>query len=98
MITLHDMFYESQFVIVKVIRVEVYNKSQPVTLSLEPNEVYKEFSHLWFNENSIVSVAIQQREDHGYTVDIGLDNCRCFLPFDEIEEFRDVGKFILQKM
>ncbi|XP_055612693.1 protein RRP5 homolog [Uranotaenia lowii] len=61
-------------------------------LTLDPSELHSEFNPQSLVVGLVLCATIQEEEDHGYQMDVGIKNVRAFLPTENIQNNRiDVG-------
>lgn len=77
--TLADIFRIGQVVCAKVAKIDSASKVN-VELSLQPHDIQADFKHNTVKKNMILSVAIAERQEHGYVIETGIKNLRGFLP------------------
>lgn len=61
-------------------------KGLHVECTINPREIFDSKSHIWFKKGMLVWASIQSVLDHGYEVNIGVKNCRIFLPKKNVVE------------
>lgn len=84
---LTDHFTTGQIVCVKVMKVDQTSPgSINVELSLMPHEVQSDYRHNQIKKGMILSVAIAEKQDHGYIIETGVKNLRGFLPLEKVGE------------
>lgn len=78
---LTSLFTIGQVVCVKVMKVDTTksNKIQ-IELSMQPKDIQTDFLHQTVTSNLILSVAIAERQEHGFVLETGVTNLRGFLP------------------
>ncbi|CAH0594506.1 unnamed protein product [Chrysodeixis includens] len=75
-VELDKMFRLGQYVAVKVLEVQGVS----VMLSMMPQHVNGQKTHADLQKGSLIQAAVSSVEDHGYVMDVGIDNTRAFLP------------------
>ena len=80
-------FKGSTYSYTKILRVSRDETSTLVNLSTNPCDVNQTMMY-----DQLVWGAIADKSDHGYMVDIGVRNCRCVLPFKQVEADTEYGK------
>ncbi|XP_077285962.1 ribosomal RNA Processing 5 [Arctopsyche grandis] len=84
--TLEEIYKVGEYVSVKVISVTKEEYKVTIGLSMLPKDVNVGVSFLNVREGDIVRGAVESIEDHGYVIDIGISNCRSFLPSKFVEK------------
>ncbi|XP_055641261.1 protein RRP5 homolog isoform X2 [Toxorhynchites rutilus septentrionalis] len=70
-------------------------KDRKLELTLDPSELHSEFNHKHLVEGLILSATIEEEEDHGYQMDVGMKNVRAFLPAQSLNKNKtEVGSNI----
>lgn len=87
------MFHIGQFVPVKIIGFEEKDKGVHVNCSMNPRDIFEGKSHIWFKKGMLIWACIQSVLDHGYEVNVGVKNCRVFLPSKNVDEGVTLSKF-----
>ncbi|CAG9825023.1 unnamed protein product [Phaedon cochleariae] len=82
---LTKMFQIGQFIMVKVVNVEHGEKNVLVECTMNPREIYSERSHSDFKKGLLVWASVQSVLDHGYELNVGVKNCRVFLPSKNVD-------------
>lgn len=85
--SLRQIFTPGQSVAVKVISIDANDKFR-IGLSMMPQDVNNQLSHSSLVTGMILWGAISSKEEHGYVVDLGIQNSRAFLS----KAFIDDGK------
>ncbi|XP_026743218.1 protein RRP5 homolog [Trichoplusia ni] len=75
-VELDKMFRLGQYVAVKVLEVQGVS----LMLSMMPQHVNGQKTHVDLQKGSLIQAAVSSVEDHGYVMDVGIDNTRAFLP------------------
>lgn len=84
---LTDHFAIGQIVCAKVKKVDQTSPGNIVVeLSLMPSDVQEDHRHNQMRKGMLLSVAIAEKDDHGYVIETGVKNLRGFLPFDKVPE------------
>uniref|UniRef100_A0A1Q3EWU9 Putative rrna processing protein rrp5 n=1 Tax=Culex tarsalis TaxID=7177 RepID=A0A1Q3EWU9_CULTA len=61
-------------------------------LSLDPKELHSELNHKHLVEGLVISATVEEEEDHGYQMNVGIRNVRAFLPAKNVRNNRmEVG-------
>ncbi|KAL1374784.1 hypothetical protein pipiens_001641 [Culex pipiens pipiens] len=61
-------------------------------LSLDPKELHSELNHKHLVEGLVISATVEEEEDHGYQMNVGIRNVRAFLPTKNVRNNRmEVG-------
>lgn len=81
---LSDLYRVGQIVCAKVMKIESTKKVN-IDLSLQPKDIQSDFKHNGVKKNMILSVAIAERQEHGYVIETGIHNLRGFLPLKNAE-------------
>lgn len=76
-----DLFKIGQVVCAKVMKINTTktNKIQ-IELSMQPKDIHLDFQHQHVSKNMLMSVAIAERQEHGFVLETGVNNLRGFLP------------------
>ncbi|KAF6768282.1 hypothetical protein AHF37_05206 [Paragonimus kellicotti] len=64
-------------------------------ISLNPKLVNKDISKKYLRMRTIFTGAIQTEEDHGYTIDSGINGVQCFLPYEGLHKKFPLGSLVL---
>lgn len=78
-VQLSDMYSIGNLVRCKVLN---YEKKR-LYLTIDPNEVNRNLNSSNLEEDMIISGAVKTKEDHGYTIDLGISNITAFFPTKE---------------
>lgn len=62
-----------------------YNEGKRFTLTLDPKELHSEFSCKHLVEGLVLSATVEEEEDHGYQMNVGIKNVRAFLPTQNVK-------------
>lgn len=62
------------------------NDLHKVTVSLSPKDIQADWIHAQLQKGVIVTAAVSSKEDHGYVMDVGIDNARAFLPNENVDK------------
>ncbi|XP_013135735.1 PREDICTED: protein RRP5 homolog [Papilio polytes] len=73
---LNEMFRPGQYVGLKVLEVEGRN----VMMSMMPQHVNAGRLHTELHKGALLQAAVSSVEDHGYVMEVGINNTRAFLP------------------
>ncbi|XP_058447929.1 protein RRP5 homolog [Malaya genurostris] len=55
-------------------------------LTLDPKELHSELNHKHLVEGLVLSATIEEEEDHGYQMNVGIKNVRAFLPLAKVRK------------
>uniref|UniRef100_A0A182P930 S1 motif domain-containing protein n=1 Tax=Anopheles epiroticus TaxID=199890 RepID=A0A182P930_9DIPT len=92
--TLADLYEVGQLVYMKVIDIETQRKF--IYLSLNPSELHSQFEPSQLVPGLILAATITTKEDHGYTMDVGIRNVSAFLPSKNLNQNPDdVGRNLI---
>ncbi|XP_041761607.1 protein RRP5 homolog [Anopheles merus] len=80
--TLGDLYTVGDLVYMKVLR-KVKDRRQ-IYLTLDPTKLHSDFKPAQLVEGLVLAATITVKEDHGYTMDIGVRNVRAFLPQEHL--------------
>lgn len=84
---LTEIFSVGQIVCAKVKKIDQTSPSNiSVELSLIPSEIHEDFRHSSVKKGMILSVAIAEKDDHGFVIETGVKNLRGFLPLEKVVE------------
>lgn len=61
--------------------------SHKVLLSLNPSDINREKSERILEENVVLVGAVKSKEDHGFSVDLGIEGVTAFLPFKRVTSY-----------
>uniref|UniRef100_A0A182M0M1 S1 motif domain-containing protein n=1 Tax=Anopheles culicifacies TaxID=139723 RepID=A0A182M0M1_9DIPT len=87
--TLNDLYRVGDLVYVTLLSKE----SSRLTFSLKPNDLHKSYVTSQLVPGLVLSATIVRKEDHGYSMDIGVRNVRGFLSDESLGQNRDdVGR------
>lgn len=86
---LKKMFHKGQLIPVKVLQVEERERGIHVECTINPRDIFNGKSHNWFKKGMLIWGSIESILDHGYEVNIGVKNCRVFLPSKNIDNGRN---------
>lgn len=87
------MFKIGQFVAVKILSIENEERRTKLKCSLKPNEINHEKPHTSFKKGMLVWGCVQSVLDHGYEMNLGVKNCRAFLPSKNVDEGKSLSKY-----
>lgn len=90
---LKKLFQIGQFIPVKVIEIKEIDRGVHVECTINPREIFEGKSHIWFKKGMLIWASIQSELDHGYEVNVGVKNCRVFLPSKNVDEGRTFSKY-----
>lgn len=77
---LNSLFEVGQLVCVKVMKLDTSKANHiQITLSMQPKEVHADFQHDAIKKGMVMSVAIAERQEHGFVIETGVKNLRGFL-------------------
>lgn len=89
---LSNVFKRGQIVTVRVLQVDTSKTNKIIIkLSMLPKEVHAGYQHHGIRTKMIMSVAIAERQEHGYVIETGVKHLRGFLPKPEIKDDLIVG-------
>ncbi|XP_055375156.1 protein RRP5 homolog [Condylostylus longicornis] len=57
-----------------------------IVLSFKPSDVHQNLYHENFTKGNIFNGAIEEIQDHGYVIESGVKNLRCFLPKSNVDD------------
>uniref|UniRef100_A0A1A9V937 S1 motif domain-containing protein n=1 Tax=Glossina austeni TaxID=7395 RepID=A0A1A9V937_GLOAU len=69
-----------------------------ITMTLKPSNVHSELRHSNIRKDFIFSGAVEEVQEHGYIIESGIKNLRCFLPFENSQEEHVTGEHLLLKV
>ncbi|CAH1110436.1 unnamed protein product [Psylliodes chrysocephalus] len=84
-ILLKQMFKIGQFVLTKVINIESKEKGIHVECTINPRDIYSDKSHNSFENWMLIWCSVQAELEHGYEINVGIKNCRVFLPSENVD-------------
>ncbi|KAJ3655566.1 hypothetical protein Zmor_014689 [Zophobas morio] len=78
----------------KIISIKKTEKGHEVQATVNPTAINSERVHKAFKKGELVWANIVSELDHGYELTVGVENCRVFLPFKNIDKGQkyDVGE------
>lgn len=79
---------------VKVLQAECTDNIGKLECTLNPREINSEKSHVSFKKGMLVWGCINSILDHGYELNVGVKNCRVFLPNKNVDEGKTFGKVL----
>ncbi|XP_074031130.1 ribosomal RNA Processing 5 isoform X2 [Leptinotarsa decemlineata] len=88
---LGKMFKVGQFVLVKVLNIEIRENGDYVECSLNPSDIYSEKIHNTFEKGMLMWASVRSVLDHGFELDVGVKNCRVFLPSKNVDAGKDLA-------
>ncbi|KAK5647128.1 hypothetical protein RI129_005592 [Pyrocoelia pectoralis] len=93
-VKLYKMFHVGQFIPTKVLLKESTEKGTKLSLSMSPSDIHRTWSYSKYRNGCIIWAAIEGRQDHGYQLNVGNDDCRIFLPYKNVSSGSsyDVGQ------
>lgn len=80
------LFKIGEIIPVKVLNIEHKENGTILESTIHPREINGGRRLDSFPRNMLVWGSIQSELDHGYEINIGLKNCRVFLPFTNVDE------------
>lgn len=83
---LKKLFHTGQFLPLKIISLVHNEKGTRIGCSINPKDINEGKRHSSFKKGMLVWGCIQSVLDHGYEVNIGVKNCRVFLPTKNVKE------------
>lgn len=86
------MFKIGQFVLTKVINIESKEKGIHVECTINPRDIYSDKSHNSFENWMLIWCSVQAELEHGYEINVGIKNCRVFLPSENVDGDRKLCK------
>ncbi|XP_059619898.1 protein RRP5 homolog [Phlebotomus argentipes] len=97
---LSEMFKPGQEVYVKVVNIDKSEAkdNKKFELSLNPRDLHSELHHTKLHEGLIMCGAVKSIEDHGYTMDLGVNHVRAFLTSQESYSIGELVYCNLQKV
>lgn len=89
---LSNIFQLGQIVTVRVLQIDTSKTNKIIIkLSMSPKEIHAEYQHHGIRTKMIMSVAIAERQEHGYVIETGVKNLRGFLSKPENRDDLIVG-------
>ncbi|XP_055848732.1 protein RRP5 homolog [Episyrphus balteatus] len=96
---LTEMYKIGQLVYGKVMEIkEQEHGFTEVSFSLKPRDVHSELVHTNIKKGFVFNGAIEEVQEHGYIIESGIKNLRCFLPIEKSEPGHAVGQSIFMKV
>uniref|UniRef100_A0A1A9WLS2 S1 motif domain-containing protein n=1 Tax=Glossina brevipalpis TaxID=37001 RepID=A0A1A9WLS2_9MUSC len=101
--SLSDLYRIGQVVYGKVQGLERNDSGRVwVTMTLKPSDVHSELNHGNIRKNFLFSGAIEEIQEHGYIIESGIKNLRCFVPFEDLQQQQQqqhvIGQHLLLKV
>lgn len=90
-----NFFETGQFLPVKVLQLETTEKGKKVHLSTKPSTVNADFSHTAFKKQMLLWATVAEKLEHGYRLDVGVQNVRTFLQNEKVPEGSNYSKLLL---
>lgn len=91
---LSKIFKEGQYLPVLVLSKVPNDKGVQVLLSIKPSDINAELSYSKLRNKMLLWAAISEKSDHCYILDAGIKNCRITLPFKNVENGKEYGKYL----
>ncbi|VEN41077.1 unnamed protein product [Callosobruchus maculatus] len=82
---LKKTFKVGQFLVVKVLKIEHSENKVHVECSINPRDINSDRRHTSFKKGMLVWACVQSQLDHGYEMNLGVKNCRAFLPNKNVD-------------
>nr|CAI5822540.1 unnamed protein product [Callosobruchus analis] len=82
---LKNTFKVGQFLVVKVLKIEHSDNNVHVECSTNPRDINSDKRHTSFKKGMLVWACVQSQLDHGYEMNLGVKNCRAFLPKKNVD-------------
>ncbi|XP_053667580.1 protein RRP5 homolog [Anopheles marshallii] len=90
--SLNDLYNCGDLVYAKLL-CKYMGRERKAILSLDPSELHKEFVPSQLVAGLVLAATIVQKEDHGYSMNVGIRNVRAFLSDDNLGQNQDdVGR------
>lgn len=86
------MFKPGEFVSVKVMSLQGDNEKSHVKLSMCPHDINADLSFKMVAPEMLLWGAVSSCEEYGYVIDLGVKNCRAFLPKANTEREYSCGE------
>lgn len=83
--TLKEMFQPGDILPVKILSVSEEYSS--LMLTFNPKAINSKHSYNTLETGLILVGSVKSREEHGFIVDLGIDQTHCFLPFDKVSNY-----------
>ncbi|XP_072376848.1 rRNA biogenesis protein RRP5-like [Diabrotica undecimpunctata] len=83
---LPQMFSVGQMILIKILNIENRDQGTHIQCTLNPRDINSGKFHNSFPEGLLVWAAVTSELEHGYRMDIGVNNCRAFLPFKNVDK------------
>lgn len=90
---LKNIFHIGEFVPVKILEFTEKAKGVHVECTINPREIFDGKSHVWFKKGMLIWASIQSELDHGYEANVGVKNCRVFLPTKNVDEGHSLSMY-----
>ncbi|CAG7838577.1 unnamed protein product [Allacma fusca] len=84
---LEDMFWVGQLISVAVKEVKDLVHIKKIILSSDPWQLHKNYNCSNITNGMILTAAVESVEDHGYIMDVGINNTRAFLSTENAVKF-----------
>ncbi|XP_056630558.1 protein RRP5 homolog [Diorhabda sublineata] len=82
------MFKVGQHVLTKVTNIGTNQKGVHVECTINPREIYNDKNHTSFVKSYLVWASVMSKHEHGYEMNIGVNNCRVFLHTKNVDKDR----------
>lgn len=80
------MFQIGEYLPIKVLQ-KIYSDNRvELVLSTNPCDIYSDWNHTVFKNNFLIWAAVESELDHGYQLTVGVQNCRVFLPHQNVAQ------------
>lgn len=90
---LQNFFEVGEFLPVKVVKVENVEKGVRVSLTTKPAIVNADLNHTAFRKEMLLWATVAEQLEHGYRLDVGVQNVRIFLQNEKVPEGTEFSKF-----
>lgn len=81
-----NFFEVGQFIPVKVLHIESIDKNKKIELSTKPNVINSDLNYTTFRKQMLVWATVIEKLEHGYRLDVGVENVRVFLQNEKVPE------------
>lgn len=96
---LTEMYKIGQIVYVKVMDIKEKDGAYTdVSFSLKTSDVHSDLVHSNIKKGFVFNGAVEEVQEHGYIIETGIKNLRCFLPIEKSEPGHAVGESYFMKV
>lgn len=78
----------------KISSITKTEKGHEVKATINPRLINGDKKHNSFKRGETIWANVVSKLDHGYELTVGVNNCRVFLPFKNVNSEEDLGEFL----